>query len=357
MKRMICLWIGLALFSLFVALPAHAQSVNRFSLTAAGQNLAPGQSLLVSLQADISTPSQGFSIQLGYDPACLELISNTPTGLLSTDAFPVDKSAVGLIDVAYTLLGGEKTLSGSGVLLEIEFKTLKVCQTNLQLSSAQLVAFDDQGKARYIDVQPGASLAIAISPQAEIPILPPPAADQTSSLDPMPTILPDSLSPAVQQSAQINLLPILRAAATPLLLGGLFIVASITLLIVGSRLKKSRPKTLRAAYAGGSPTMYEEQPLLSGSYLLIEWGAQLTKCTLHTSPFNIGRELGSQLTLSNPLVSRMHAQLIQIGADWYISDNHSRNGTYVNGHLVQYPQRLSPGDQIRLGRQVGLRFR
>ena len=99
MKRKICLWIGLILFSLFVAQPANAQSANRFALTAVGQNLTPGQSLIVSLQADISTPSQGFSIQLGYDPACLELISTTPAGLLSADSFPVDKSAAGLIDV------------------------------------------------------------------------------------------------------------------------------------------------------------------------------------------------------------------------------------------------------------------
>jgi len=63
----------------------------------------------------------------------------------------------------------------------------------------------------------------------------------------------------------------------------------------------------------------------------------------------IGRSKSAQCVLSDPNVSRRHAELrcSQTG-DWTIADLGSTNGVKVNGRRVS-STRLSPGDQVTLG--------
>jgi hypothetical protein len=63
----------------------------------------------------------------------------------------------------------------------------------------------------------------------------------------------------------------------------------------------------------------------------------------------IGRSKGAECVLSDPNVSRRHAELrrTQTG-DWTIADLGSTNGIKVNGRRVS-SSRLSPGDQVTLG--------
>jgi pSer/pThr/pTyr-binding forkhead associated (FHA) protein len=54
-------------------------------------------------------------------------------------------------------------------------------------------------------------------------------------------------------------------------------------------------------------------------------------------------------------VSRLHAELGRLGADWTVSDDGlSRNGTHVNGERVVGRRRLQDGDVIRVGRTTAL---
>jgi hypothetical protein len=49
-------------------------------------------------------------------------------------------------------------------------------------------------------------------------------------------------------------------------------------------------------------------------------------------------------------VSRLHAQLERVGADWLVSDDQfSRNGTFVNGERLRARRVLRAGDVIRTG--------
>ena len=49
-------------------------------------------------------------------------------------------------------------------------------------------------------------------------------------------------------------------------------------------------------------------------------------------------------------VSRLHAQLERVGADWLVSDDQfSRNGTFVNGERLRARRVLRAGDVIRIG--------
>lgn len=65
----------------------------------------------------------------------------------------------------------------------------------------------------------------------------------------------------------------------------------------------------------------------------------------------IGRAPGCDLQLElDPEVSRLHAELQQLGGDWVISDDGlSRNGSFVNGERVVGRRRLRNGDTVRCG--------
>jgi pSer/pThr/pTyr-binding forkhead associated (FHA) protein len=63
----------------------------------------------------------------------------------------------------------------------------------------------------------------------------------------------------------------------------------------------------------------------------------------------IGRARDADLVLADELVSRRHARVVLSGAGAVVEDLGSRNGTFVNGDLIQGPARLAPGDQLQLG--------
>ena len=65
----------------------------------------------------------------------------------------------------------------------------------------------------------------------------------------------------------------------------------------------------------------------------------------------IGRDETSDIALAwDDEVSRVHAVLERIGADWtVVDDGLSQNGTFVNGERVQGRRRLRDGDRLRIG--------
>lgn len=65
----------------------------------------------------------------------------------------------------------------------------------------------------------------------------------------------------------------------------------------------------------------------------------------------IGRRHDSDIPLPwDPNVSRVHAQLQQVGGEWVIADDGlSYNGTEVNGHRLTGRRRLHDGDVITVG--------
>ena len=63
----------------------------------------------------------------------------------------------------------------------------------------------------------------------------------------------------------------------------------------------------------------------------------------------IGRGEGSQILLEDRLVSQTHALLRVRGQAVTIEDQHSTNGTRVNGVVIEHPTLLAPGDRIDVG--------
>jgi pSer/pThr/pTyr-binding forkhead associated (FHA) protein len=70
--------------------------------------------------------------------------------------------------------------------------------------------------------------------------------------------------------------------------------------------------------------------------------------------FTLGRDRANDIALWwDPEISRAHAELERIAGEWAVADDGlSRNGTFVNGRLVQGRRRLENGDGLRLGATV-----
>ncbi|NPV78201.1 MAG: DUF3662 domain-containing protein [Anaerolineae bacterium] len=89
----------------------------------------------------------------------------------------------------------------------------------------------------------------------------------------------------------------------------------------------------------------EERPTRPLTAFLIVNGSEVLP--LRQSVINIGRRLDNHLVLSDPRVSRNHAQLRSSRGYYVIFDLNSTGGTYVNGQRITQ-QTLKPGDVISL---------
>ena len=68
-------------------------------------------------------------------------------------------------------------------------------------------------------------------------------------------------------------------------------------------------------------------------------------------PINsIGRNVNNTIFVEDDFVSSNHAMLTFRGRSWFIEDQGSTNGTYVNGHRIDRPVALSFGDELTVGR-------
>lgn len=65
-------------------------------------------------------------------------------------------------------------------------------------------------------------------------------------------------------------------------------------------------------------------------------------------PQIVGRS-SEALPLNDMTISRRHAELTPNDGQWYINDQKSANGTFVNGVRISQPTLLRSGDQIRTG--------
>jgi FHA domain/Domain of unknown function (DUF1707) len=73
-----------------------------------------------------------------------------------------------------------------------------------------------------------------------------------------------------------------------------------------------------------------------------------------TRPVTIGRAPDCDCHLTQPSVSRRHAQLRRVDETWLLRDLGSSNGTRLNGMRVTEEIEVRPGDQVSLG---GVRYR
>jgi hypothetical protein len=70
----------------------------------------------------------------------------------------------------------------------------------------------------------------------------------------------------------------------------------------------------------------------------------------------IGRDVNSDVVISDSEVSRKHARIILQAGGYTLEDLGSTNGTFVNGQRLMGPHLLRPGELIMLGENVSLTY-
>ena len=97
------------------------------------------------------------------------------------------------------------------------------------------------------------------------------------------------------------------------------------------------------------PPAYEDAYAYSGPHLEVKRGdLALSVIPLTKDNFALGRGSTNDMQIPDPKVSRQHLRLRYAQGAWFLQDQNSSTGTYVNGALVQ-AIRLNPGDEITIG--------
>src|SRR5947199_3117154 len=66
--------------------------------------------------------------------------------------------------------------------------------------------------------------------------------------------------------------------------------------------------------------------------------------------YTLGRAPTNRVVLRDDLCSREHAELFPAEGGWFVRDLGSLNGTHVNGEQLRKERRLTPLDEVRVGR-------
>ena len=70
----------------------------------------------------------------------------------------------------------------------------------------------------------------------------------------------------------------------------------------------------------------------------------------------VGRDLGNDIPVPDPEISRRHARFIKRPEGFYVEDLGSTNGTCVNGARLATPQLLKHGDLVTLAESTVMSF-
>src|SRR5580693_8329709 len=82
--------------------------------------------------------------------------------------------------------------------------------------------------------------------------------------------------------------------------------------------------------------------------LVFVQGSDQKSIVLNRTPFSVGRKVDKDLVIADPRVSRDHAQIVLEGEDFYLIDQGSKHGTFVNGERIQR-QKLERNDRLEFG--------
>ncbi|HET7205343.1 MAG TPA: SpoIIE family protein phosphatase [Terriglobales bacterium] len=93
---------------------------------------------------------------------------------------------------------------------------------------------------------------------------------------------------------------------------------------------------------------------VSGAFptLVFVQGNEQRTIILDHAPFTVGRKMDKDLVIADPRVSRDHALLTSEEGSFYVCDQSSKHGTFVNGERVER-QKLKRNDRLEFGVRDG----
>ncbi|MCP4140506.1 MAG: hypothetical protein GY755_09485 [Chloroflexi bacterium] len=149
MKKNIIILLAL-IFSLLSFGAANAQAGESIWLDTDTTAYKTEELVIVRVNAASTTPIQGFTFQIRYDPACLKPISAS-SPIPGMNGLQLPQSS-GLVDASFASTTPQSAL---GVIAEASFMTLGGCNTEIYLENAALAIQNAEGFAAQL---PGVTL-------------------------------------------------------------------------------------------------------------------------------------------------------------------------------------------------------
>lgn len=81
-------------------------------------------------------------------------------------------------------------------------------------------------------------------------------------------------------------------------------------------------------------------------------GSEQQTLSLNHSPYTVGRKVDRDLVIPDPRVSREHASLVAENGEFFVIDQGSKHGTFVNGERIDR-RKLSRNDRLEFGTRDG----
>lgn len=316
MKSLTALILAIVL-TFAIAANVNAQGTESIWLTANTTEYKTGETVTVNLNAASTTPIQGFTFQIRYDPDCLKPV-NAVSQIPGMNGLPLPQLR-GQVDGSYASTTPQTV---NGVLAEIRFVTLGGCQTDLLLESAALAIRSAEGFAAPL---PGVlvgerNLALHIDKELG-------TSQTTQSIS--GSILP--LDPPPSTGPQIP-------AWFVGLLGALLVAG---LVFGGVKLFRKRTAATQRLSASS------QTPILQ-----VKHGPQAGKnFSLNKLPCLIGRDPLSDICINDPHVISQHAKIFTTNSGYYLMDLGGE--TFINGQAVRKSSAaLKSGDVVRLGKSA-----
>ena len=82
--------------------------------------------------------------------------------------------------------------------------------------------------------------------------------------------------------------------------------------------------------------------------LIFVQGNEQRTINLDHSPYSVGRKVDKDLVIADPRVSRDHALIVSENGAFFVVDQGSKHGTFVNGERIQR-QKLERNDRLEFG--------
>jgi len=109
-------------------------------------------------------------------------------------------------------------------------------------------------------------------------------------------------------------------------------------------------QTFNAAEAGDEPEQLEDVRVEGPALVVRSGGGRAGETfTPQSERTTIGRSPDCPVFLDDVTVSRRHAVLVERDSHWFVEDQGSLNGTFVNRRRVESAE-LSDGDEIQIGK-------
>ncbi len=328
MKPLTAFFLAIIL-SLTASLNVMAQTAESIWLAAQTTSYKTEETVLVTVNAVSSTPIQGFTFQIRYDPECLKPVNASST-IPGMNALPLPQVA-GLVDGSYASTTPQTV---NGVLAEVRFTALKGCQTNLTLESAALAIRNQSGFA--------APLAGVTLGENSVALTIDSAKGEAQPYQPLDgAVLP--LEPTEAEQPLIPTWAVAAAIALALALAVVLVFVALRLLGTGSKKRKPAAGS-KTAKPSGAPRLQVQRGAQAGQVFI-----------LNKLPCVIGRSPDCDVRLDDPQVTAQHAQIFFNNNGYYLMD--LGGGTFLNGQVLKRGSvLLKPGDVVRLGKGALLVF-